>query len=75
MEGNEIGAWETQHILAPPGHLLQCVSRLTKVQNRQPGDPGDLCLPNPTTLLCFPESDIKMEVIKLEARQGTEIYY
>ena len=29
--GNEIGAWETLHIPAPPGHLLQCVSCLIKV--------------------------------------------
>lgn len=29
--GNEIGAWETLHIPAPPGHLLQYVSCLIKV--------------------------------------------
>ena len=44
--------------------------------HRQPGEATEvLCLPDPAIVLCFSESDIKIEVIKLEARQGTEIYY
>lgn len=47
----------------------------------QPGDTEELCLRNLATVLCFSESDVKMEAIKVEAggeaeaRPSPEICY